>query len=200
MTFALSKRTLKNIEGIHPTLIELAHRVIRRTGVDFCVLSGGGKRSGQQAANFAARGTGVKNSRHLTGDAIDFVVWKDGRPTWKEEDIPDYNELMDCVYEQADEMGLLFIHGADWNANGKRCEPGTKEYDWPHIQRPWPYQKARAEAARERRMDERREKETDPAPAVKDTEGFKLSPDITPGLSPEDMNDADFDTSDGMTG
>lgn len=150
MTFALGKRSLRNLIGVHPDLIELAHRVIRKTEVDYCILDGGGKRTQAQANAFAKAGTGVKKSRHLTGDAIDFVVWKNGRATWAQADIPDYKKLASCIYEEADDMGLLFIHGADWNADGTYGN-SPKEYDWPHIQLPYFYQEERALAAQQRR-------------------------------------------------
>lgn len=150
MTFVLGKRSLRNLIGVHQDLVMLAHRVIKVTEVDFCFLDGGGKRSQLQANAFAAAGTGVKKSRHLTGDALDFVVWKNGRPTWDPADIPDYKKLASCVYEVADDMGLLFIHGADWNADGTYGN-SPKEYDWPHYQRPHSWQLKKAKAAKQRR-------------------------------------------------
>lgn len=152
--FALGKRSERNLIGVDPDLVELARRVIKKTTVDYCILDGGGKRSQAQADAFARAGTGVKISRHLTGDAIDFVVWKNGRATWAKADIPDYKKLASCIYEEADDMGLLIIHGADWNADGTYGN-SPKEYDWPHIQKPWPHQVERALAAQRRRILQR---------------------------------------------
>lgn len=149
--FALGKRSLRNLIGVHPDLVLLAHRVIKRTSVDYCILDGGGRRSIAQANAYAAAGTGVKKSRHLTGDAIDFVVWKNGKPTWAREDLPDYRTLLEIILEEADDMGLLVVIGVDWNCNGLWGEPGTKEYDWPHVQRAYPWQEKKAKAAKQRR-------------------------------------------------
>ena len=150
--FRLGKRSERNLIGVDLGLVELARRVIKRTSVDYCILDGGGKRSQAQANGFAKAGTGVKNSRHLTGDAIDFVVYKNGAPTWANADLGDYRTLLECILEEADMMNLLVIIGVDWNANGQWGEPGTKEYDWPHVQKPWPHQVAKARAAQERRI------------------------------------------------
>ena len=189
MTFRLGHGTRQNLRGCHPTILELAELVITRTTVDFCVIPGGGFRSKQQAENNAKRGTGVLTSRHLTGDAIDFVAFVDGKPSWE---LKHYGPLMECVYECADELNFLFVHGADWNCNGKLGEAGTKEWDWPHIQRPWPWQVAKAEAAAARRKAEREPVVKKKKARKKKAKKPELSPDITPGINPEDMSDDGF--------
>lgn len=40
MSFKLGKRSLSNLEGVHPDLVKVVHRAIEITTVDFTVIEG----------------------------------------------------------------------------------------------------------------------------------------------------------------
>ena len=161
MAFKPGKRTARNIATVNEKLQELSHAVFANTPVDFCVLDGGGYRDPRQAAVYAAKGTGIAKSRHCSRMALDFVLYINGAPTWDVKKYrQEYTQLVTCILEQADILKLDVVSGIDWNCNGKWGEAGTKEWDWPHIERPYPHNRPKAAAARERRIAARRAKET----------------------------------------
>ena len=137
-----SARSLRNLEGIHPDLRRLADAVLARSTHDLTVLDGGGLRTVQQAQQNAAAGTGVLNSRHLTGDAVDLVTLTDGKVDWT--NLSAFRETAETIATVAAELGIPIVQGCDWDCDGIMGEAG--EWDWPHVQLPWPHQMAKAQA------------------------------------------------------
>lgn len=140
--YAWGARSLRNLDGIHPDLRKLADAVLARNPHDLTVLDGGGLRTPQQAQANAANGTGVLNSRHLTGDAVDLVTLTNGRVDWQ--NLRAFRETAETVATVAAELGIPIVQGCDWDCDGIMGE--AKEWDWPHVQLPWPHQVAKAEA------------------------------------------------------
>lgn len=127
--FKLSKRSLKNLEGVHPKLVALVKRAIEITEQDFFV--GEGVRSLQrQRELFARRATKTMNSRHLTGHAVDLHPWPfdgdvDGDGTPNGADWDQYKPIMLAMKQAAKEMNIALECGYDWG------------WDAPHYQLPW---------------------------------------------------------------
>lgn len=152
--FKLSARSLRNLEGVHPKLVEAVKLAITYTTQDFGILDGGGVRSAEQARDNARRGVGVANSLHIAqadgyGHAVDLVAFVDGKPSWEQRYYP---AIRDAMLRACDDVELPIQHGADWDVDGILGERG--EWDWPHFQIPnLPHRRQAAEAAmRDRRM------------------------------------------------
>ena len=74
MSFKLGKRSLSNLEGVHPDLVKVVNRAIELTQVDFTVIEGLRTKE-RQAQLLKEKKTTTKNSRHLTGHAVDLAAW-----------------------------------------------------------------------------------------------------------------------------
>ena len=78
MTYALGKRSLERLVGVHPDLVRVVKRAIELTDHDFSVIEGLRALETQRA--YVAKGASkTMNSRHLTGYAVD--LYPVGRPT-----------------------------------------------------------------------------------------------------------------------
>jgi len=123
MTFKLSKRSFKRLEGVHDDLAAVVAEAINRTTVDFTVLEGR-RTLARQKKLVAAGASKTMNSRHLTGHAVDLGAYVGGRVAW---DWPLYYEIADAMKESAKALDVPIEWGGDW----------TSFKDGPHFQLPW---------------------------------------------------------------
>lgn len=73
--------------------------------------------------------TWTKNSKHITGDAVDIVpLQADGSINWK--DKKTFAQLASAMVEAARGLNVRVKNGGDWNMNGVYGEKG--ETDLPH--------------------------------------------------------------------
>lgn len=160
MSYQWGSRSLRNLDEIrsdgvrlHPELRRLADLVLARSKYDLSVLDAGALRTLTQAQANVASGTGVLNSRHLTGHALDLVPYHGrGVSPWpSHHPEPERHRFWDAFKSTAELVGIVaaeiqlpIVQGCDWDCDGILGESG--EYDWPHLQIPWPHQQAKAEA------------------------------------------------------
>lgn len=123
MSFKLGKRSLSNLEGVHPDLVKVVHRAIEITTVDFTVIEGL-RTPERQAQLLKEKKTTTKNSRHLTGHAVDLAAWVDGTVSW---DWKHYYKVAEAVKQAAQELEVSIEWGGDWKTFK----------DAPHWQLPW---------------------------------------------------------------
>lgn len=110
MSFRLSARSRRALEGVHPDLVAVVEGAIRRTPVDFMVTEGL-RTAERQAALVRAGASRTLNSRHLTGHAVDVAAWVDGQVRW---DWPLYPRIAEAFKAAAAERGTALIWGGDW--------------------------------------------------------------------------------------
>lgn len=110
MSFKLGKRSLSNLEGVHPDLVKVVHRAIEITTVDFTVIEGL-RTPERQAQLLKEKKTTTKNSRHLTGHAVDLAAWVDGTFSW---DWKHYYKIAEAVKQAAKELEVSIEWGGDW--------------------------------------------------------------------------------------
>ncbi len=118
--FKFSKRSYNNLSGVHPILIHLAMLALPRSPLDFGITDGR-RTIEEQKVLFADGKTTTMNSRHLTGHAIDIVVYVDGKVSWE---LSDYAKVFAVFNEVAEELGIL----VEWGGNWRTFKDG------PHIQ------------------------------------------------------------------
>jgi peptidoglycan L-alanyl-D-glutamate endopeptidase CwlK len=123
VTFRFSARSLRNLQGVHPDLVRIAHRALEITVIDFVVIEGLRtlKRQRQLVAAGASR---TMNSRHLTGHAIDIAPIVARQIRW---DWPLFRKLEPTVKQAAAELAVQIEWGGDW----------LTFKDGPHWQLPW---------------------------------------------------------------
>lgn len=126
MTFRFSSRSLRNLEGVHPDLVAVAHRALQLTEVDFLVTEGLRTRE-KQIELVRAGASRTTRSRHLTGHAIDVAAWVAGEVRW---DWPLYAEISRAFKQAAFELKVPIVWGGDWKSfrDGPHYELSRTEY------------------------------------------------------------------------
>lgn len=123
MTFHLSKRSLANLEGVHPDLVEVvkkAGELCCEAGVNFIITDG--HRTMEEQVEFVKQGKSkTLKSRHLGGFAIDYVGLVNGRVTY---DGPVMRKIAEQFKRAAAKLRTPIVWGGDWE----------KFKDTPHIQ------------------------------------------------------------------
>lgn len=126
MSFHFSSRSLRNLEGVHPDLVAVAHRALQVTEIDFLVTEGLRTRE-KQIELVRAGASRTTRSRHLTGHAIDVAAWVAGEVRW---DWPLYEELSRTFKRAALELKIPIAWGGDWKSfrDGPHYELSRTEY------------------------------------------------------------------------
>ena len=129
MTFQLSRRSRRNLKGVHPDLVAVVKRALELTSVDFTVIEG--LRSYErQKALFEAKATRTMNSRHLTGHAVDIAPYIDGQVRW---DWPPFHKIAKAMKAAAKELGVAVEWGGDWKTfpDGPHWQLNRRRYPAP---------------------------------------------------------------------
>lgn len=139
---SLTPRDLDRLKGVHGDLVAVVRRAsqiwaARNTGYRLQVSEG--VRTLERQRDLYAQGrtkpgkivTDTMASRHLTGHAVDLVLVKGGIVPWGS---APWDDLIDCMLEAAQFVGVPIRSGADWDRDGKRREKG--ESDSPHFELP----------------------------------------------------------------
>lgn len=110
MTFTLSPRSYKRLEGVHPDLVRVVERAIAITEIDFVVLEG--LRTKERQAQLVKAGASrTMNSRHITGHAVDLGAWVGKEVRW---DWPLYAKIAAAMKQAANEQGVAIVWGGSW--------------------------------------------------------------------------------------
>ncbi len=110
-----SKRSLLNLEGVHPDLVEVCKKAIELSedfGIDFIITDG--FRTMEEQIQFKAQGKSqTLHSRHLGGFAVDLVALVNGRVSYKVEDM---TRVADCFKRAAAKLRIPIHWGGDWKS------------------------------------------------------------------------------------
>jgi len=87
--YRFSARSSRNLQGVHPDLVRVAHRALALTNIDFGVIEGL-RTAARQAQLLAAGASTVQVSRHQSGHAIDVMAYVGPRGSWE---LPLYCEI-----------------------------------------------------------------------------------------------------------
>lgn len=125
MTYALGKRSLERLVGVHPDLVRVVKRAIELTDHDFSVIEG--LRTVETQRAYVAKGASkTMNSRHITGHAVD--LYPTGRPTpWDKCPV-----VAAAMLAAAVELDVAIRWGGDWDMDGDSKD--EKFYDGPHFE------------------------------------------------------------------
>lgn len=125
--YRLSKTSLRNLDGVHPELIDVVKMAIQITKVDFGIPSTGGYRTAETQHKLFLDGKSKadgyeKKSNHQTGNAVDVFAYVDGKASWDESDLA----MVACaMLEAANRLGVNLRWGGHWKSF----------VDMPHFER-----------------------------------------------------------------
>lgn len=134
MTYSLSERSIKSLEGVDPRLVQVVKRAIQITEQDFVVIEG--LRTQARQDELWAQGrtkpgpivTWTKDaSSHGTGRAVDICPYP---VDWN--DLKKFDAIATAMFTAAAELGVTLRWGADWDQDGNPRERG--ESDSPHFE------------------------------------------------------------------
>lgn len=106
----LTERSVKNLIGVNPDLVDVVHLADQTSPIAFIVTEG--LRTPQRQAELFARGASqTMNSKHITGRAVDVAAVIDGKVSW---DYRYYTALSKVFKEAAASLGIKLRWGGDW--------------------------------------------------------------------------------------
>lgn len=121
--FRLSKRSLNNLEGVRPELIEVVKIAIQVTRVDFGITEG--LRTVQRQRELVASGASqTMNSKHIEGLAVDAVAYIGPRISWE---LSLYDDIADAFKVGAMEVGVPVRWGGAWHIDDIRDWDGSMQ-------------------------------------------------------------------------
>lgn len=118
MSFKLSKRSLKNLEGVDSRLVDVVNIAITVTEVDFMVIEGLRTRE-RQAQLVKAGASMTMNSQHLLGRAVDLAAWVGGTVRW---DWPLYPKIAEAMRTASRKTGTRLVWGGCWDRSLNEIE------------------------------------------------------------------------------
>jgi peptidoglycan L-alanyl-D-glutamate endopeptidase CwlK len=116
MAYSLGTRSLAELEGVHPKLVNVVKRAIAITSQDFSVHDG--LRTVAEQREYVRRGVSkTMNSMHMKqpdgfGHAVDLVPYINGQMRWEWK--PIFN-VAAAVRQAAEELGFPLIWGGVWD-------------------------------------------------------------------------------------
>lgn len=125
--FKFSIASKNRLKGVDDGLVEVAHRALILTPIDFGIAPHGGKRDAPEQHDLFVHGKSkadgyIKKSRHQYGLALDFYAYLNREASWE----PQHLSLVAAAWLQA---ACEFKIGVEWGGLWKRF------VDMPHIQR-----------------------------------------------------------------
>lgn len=110
MTYQLSDKSRRKLNGVHKDLIAVVETAIKLTPVDFCV--GCGLRTKAEQVELVKAGKSkTLDSRHITGHAVDLYALPSGTLSW---DFEHYERINEAMQRAAELVGVPIVWGGDW--------------------------------------------------------------------------------------
>ena len=119
MSFTLSTKSLKKLEGVDNSLQNCVKRAIELTKIDFGVICGMRTPEEQQALVDKGASQTLK-SKHLEGLAVDLMAYIGGRASWE---LNLYDDIADAMKEAAKLENVGIRWGAAWHIDDlRKCD------------------------------------------------------------------------------
>lgn len=112
MSFHLSEKSLRRLDGVQTDLVKVVKRAIEITPVDFVVIEGL-RTKARQAYLLDAGKSRTMNSYHLTGHAVDIAPIVDGKVSWEWKH---FHPMVAAMKQAAKELNVKITAGADWKS------------------------------------------------------------------------------------
>ncbi len=115
MTYRLGKRSMRELVGVHPGLVDIVERALSRSPVDFMVFDG--LRTVSEQAEYVQTGVSqTMKSMHLKqadgwGHAVDLVPYINGKARWE---LGPCGQIAEVVREAAEHHNIRVRWGGCW--------------------------------------------------------------------------------------
>ncbi|MET4877349.1 M15 family metallopeptidase [Morganella morganii] len=132
--FKFSQRSENNLRGVNPVLVQIIRRALELSEYDFAVIEG--LRTREKQAEYVSKGSSqTRNSRHLTGHAVDILpsAMKPGMD-WNE-NAHLFEPILQAIKQAADELGVILRFGKNWQSDPS-LPVQTRFPDYPHVEIP----------------------------------------------------------------
>ncbi|WP_163637760.1 M15 family metallopeptidase [Morganella morganii] len=132
--FKFSQRSENNLRGVNPVLVQIIRRALELSEYDFAVIEG--LRTPEKQAEYVSKGSSqTRNSRHLTGHAVDILpsAMKPGMD-WNE-NAHLFEPILQAIKQAADELGVILRFGKNWQSDPS-LPVQTRFHDYPHVEIP----------------------------------------------------------------
>lgn len=111
MTYKLGSKSLKELGGVHPSLVAVVKRAIELTTQDFTVFDG--IRTIEEQREHVRKGNSkTMKSKHIEGRAVDLVPWINNGPRW--EPLSAFEPIAKAMKQAAAELGVPLTYGGEW--------------------------------------------------------------------------------------
>ena len=133
--YKLSKRSLRNLEGVHPLLVNIVHRALELSDIDFTVIEG--LRTIEKQKEYVAKGASkTMKSYHLKqkdgyGHAVDIYPYYNSS-VQVNAPLSEFKKIANAMMKAGNEYDVIITWGADWDRDGNIKEHSF--IDSPHYQ------------------------------------------------------------------
>jgi peptidoglycan L-alanyl-D-glutamate endopeptidase CwlK len=111
MVYTLSQNSIDKLVGVKQPLVDVVKLAMTYTKVNFEVIHG--LRTKEEECKYVAEGKSeTLDSRHITGDAIDFCVLVNGAVVWGP--ISLYEQVADAFFKAAAQLNISIVYGGSW--------------------------------------------------------------------------------------
>lgn len=128
--FKLGKRSNSRLLGVNPILAFAVTEAIKITKIDFSVFEG--VRTKRRQKLLVKRGVSwTMKSRHLSGNAVDLVVYKNNKLSWSIQGHSDYELLAEAMKTVIKRYDLPIEWGKDlWGKDYYHWQIHSKHTTW----------------------------------------------------------------------
>lgn len=139
MAFKFSQKSLDNLEGVHPDLVQIVHEVMSLNVIDFSVVEG--VRTVERQKQLVAAGKSrTMLSKHLIqndgfGHAVDLFPYPVDMGKVNKGDareIVRFGIIAGLMFAIARRHGIIIVSGMDWDGDGQTLDHTF--FDAPHFQ------------------------------------------------------------------
>ena len=127
MGFKLGKKSLRELEGVHPDMIQVVKKALKFSEIDFTIVDG--IRTIEEQRDLVKRGVSqTMNSKHLRqsktgyGHAVDLVGLINGKARWE---WPVVYQVAEAMKQAAEDHGVKIRWGGSWCILNGPYDPET---------------------------------------------------------------------------
>lgn len=120
--FKFSSRSLEQLHGVNPKLIAVVTLALKKSTQDFSVNEGLRTKEQQEKAVQQGRSK-TRNSKHLTGNAVDLVPFVNGKISWEWKY---FYAIAEAMRAAAKELSVSIKWGGSWSILNTTTEPPEK--------------------------------------------------------------------------